>query len=179
MLGEFTAEVDALLVQPGVRASLPAPQVRREVCVAVWAAITAALEASAMSHDEHERLEPLLRDTLLPFWQTHCATNPDVAREMAAQAPAYLSGRDPRSQVATATHIVRRLLDTIGSEGEERRLLTRKLIPLFAHHMLGDTHHINHLKTRFGFQLPLIATLCLTATVADAVEPALRLLRLA
>jgi hypothetical protein len=67
----------------------------------------------------------------------------------------------------------------VGAEGEEKRQLSRKLIPLFAHRMLGDTYHIDDLRTRFGIQLPLIATLCLTAGVTQAVEPALRLLRLA
>jgi hypothetical protein len=177
MLGDFTGQVDALLAQPGVEASVPVPQIRREVCIAVWAAITSAFEASALSRDEKDRLGMLLRDHLVPAWQKHCATDPEIARSIPELASSYLAGRDPRSQVATATHIVRRLLDAIGAAGEQKRKYTRALIPLFAHRMLGDTYHINDLKTRFGLQL--IATLCITAGLTQAFEPALRMLRLA
>ena len=177
MLGDFTVQVDALLTQPAPESAIAIPEIRREVCVAVWAAITASFEASAMSREEKDRLAPLLHETLIPFWQKHCASDPDVARLLAERASHYLAGRDPRSQVATATHIVARLLDGVGAEGEERRQLTRKLIPLFAHRMLGDTYHINDLKTRFGFQLPMVFALLFTAGLAPAVEPTLQALR--
>jgi hypothetical protein len=177
MLGDFTGQVDALLAQPGVESSVTVPEIRREVCIAVWAAITAAFEASALSRDEKDRLAVLLRDHLVPAWQKHCASDPEVARAIPELASRYVEGRDPRSQVATATHIVRRLLDAIGAAGEQKRKFTRTLIPLFAHRMLGDTYHLNDLKTRFGLQL--IATLCLTAGLTQAFEPALRMLRLA
>lgn len=179
LLSEFTRQVDVLLTHPGARTGAPFESVRREVCVAVWAAITSAFEASALTREEKDRLAPLLQQNLIPFWQKHCATDADVARQLAARAAVYLEGRDPRSQVATATAIVRRLLDEIGADGEPRRLLARKLIPMFAHRMLGDTHHVNDLKMRFGIDLPLLATLCFTAGAPQALETVLRMLRLA
>jgi hypothetical protein len=179
MLSEFTEQVDVLLTQPGVMSEVPFEAVRREVCVAVWAAVSSAFEASALTREEKYRLAPLLQENLIPFWQKHCAADPGVTRMLAARSADYLQGRDPRSQVATATAIVKRLLDEIGVGGEPRRTLARKLIPMFAHRMLGDTYHINDLKMRFGIQLPLLATLCLTAGLTQAFEPALRMLRLA
>jgi len=44
--------------------------------------------------------------------------------------------------------------------------------------MLGDTTHIDDLKSRFGIQLPLIAALLLAAGLTDAVGAVLRVLRL-
>lgn len=179
MLGEFTAQVDVLLARTGAPSDVPPADVRREICVAVWAAITAAFEASELSREEKDRVVQLLAETLIPFWQQHCATDPEVARLLASRASKYLEGRDPRSQVATASAIVQRLLDRTGFAGEPRRVLARKLIPMFAHRMLGDTYHVNDLKMRFGIELPLLATLCLTAGLTEAFEPALRMLRLA
>jgi hypothetical protein len=175
LLGDFTEQVDVLLTQPGVECARSVPEIRREVCVAVWAAITAAFEASAMSREEKQKLAPLLQEKLIPFWEKHCASDPDVAQRMSERASVYLEQRNPRSQVATATHIVQRLLDEIGAT--RKRELARRLIPLFAHRMLGDTHHINDLRMRFGLQLPIIATLCITAAITQAVQPALRVLR--
>ena len=174
MLSEFTAQVDVLLTRSGAPIDVPPSDVRREICVAVWAAVTAAFEASALTREEKDRVVELLEETLIPFWQQHCATDTEVARLLAARASNYLEGRDPRSQVATASAIVQRLLDRIGSAGESRRVLARKLIPLFAHRMLGDTYHVNDLKMRFGIQLPLLATLCLTAGLTQAFAPARR-----
>lgn len=178
LLGDFTAQVDVLLTQPAPQTAVTVPEIRREVCVAVWAAITASLEASAMSPEEKGRVTPLLHEFLIPFWQQHCAADPGITGLLAARAANYLEGRDPRSQVATATHIVARLLEEIGADGEEKQQLSRKLIPMFAHRMLGDTYHINDLRTRFGFQLPMFAALCLGLGFADVVEPTMCMLRL-
>jgi len=178
LLGDFTAQVNALLTQPAPLTAVAVPEIRREICVAVWTAITASFEASAMSREEKDQVAPLLQEILIPFWQQHCAADPGITELLAARAADYLEGRDPRSQVATATHIVARLLEEIGADGEEKRRLTRKLIPMFAHRMLGDTYHINDLRTRFGFQLPMFAALCLGLGFADVIEPTMCMLRL-
>lgn len=179
MLSDFITQVDRLLTRPLVEGASPPADIRREVCVAVWASITAAFEASSLSREEKDRLAPLLHEKLVPLWDEHCASDPQMAGQIAARASNYLQGRDPRSQVATASAIVKRLLDEIGAAGEPRRELTRRLIPMFAHRMLGDTYHIDDLKTRFGIQLPVLATMCFTAGFTHALEPALRMLRLA
>jgi len=179
MLGDFTGQVDALLTQPAIaESSVPLAHIRREVCAAVWAAINSAFEASSLSSEEKDRLAPLLQERLIPMWEKHCAGDPDVAQFLAERAAFYVRGRSPSSQVATASTIVQRLLDEIGASGELRRQLARKLIPLFAHRMLGDTTHIDDLKSRFGIQLPLIAALLLAAGLTDAVGAVLRVLRL-
>jgi len=178
LLSGFTEQVDRLLTQPAPQSAVAIPEIRREVCIAAWAAMTASFEASAMSREEKDQLAPLLHETLIPFWQQHCVLDTEVVHRLAERAAHYLEGRHPRSQVATATRIVQRLLDAVGAEGEEKRQLMRKLIPLFAHRMLGDTYHINDLKTRFGIQLPAIIALFFTAGFAPAVEPALQALRL-
>jgi hypothetical protein len=179
LLADFTGQVDAFLARTAIDSPLPAPQIRREVCAAVWAALTAAFEASAMSQEEKNQLTSLLREKMQSFWQRHCASEPGVAQELPELASRYLAGRDPRSHVVTATQIVHHLLARIGADAEPAGRLARQLVPLFAHRMLGDTWHLNDLKSRVGIQLPLIATLCFTAGITQAVEPALRLLRLA
>ena len=177
LLTEFTDQVDALLTQPAfTESSVPIAHIRREVCAAVWAAIMASSDAQCFSQS---RLSPLLQERLIPLWEKHCASDPDAVRSLSERASFYVRGRDPASQVATASTIVQRLLDETGATGEAKRRLARKLIPLFAHRMLGDTTHINDLKTRFGIRLPLIAALLLTAGLANTVEPVLKMLRLA
>ena len=179
LLSDFTGQVDALLTQPALTETpLPVAHIRREVCAAVWAAIMAAFDASSLSAEEKSRLSPLLQEQLIPLWEKHCASDPDAARYLAERAPFYVRGRDPASQVATASTIVQRLLEETGADREAKRRLAGKLIPLFAHRMLGDTLHINDLKTRFGIQLPLIAALLLTPGLANAVAATLKMLRL-
>ncbi len=48
-LSDFTAQVDSLVTRlPESEISMPVAERRREVCVAIWAAITAAFDASAL-----------------------------------------------------------------------------------------------------------------------------------
>jgi hypothetical protein len=179
LLGDFTDEVGALLTQPALAESgVPVAHVRREVCAAVWAAILAAFDASVLSAEEKAALSPLLQEKLIPLWEKHCASDPDVIGYLSERAAFYMQGRDPASQVATASVIVRRLLDEAGAVGETKRQLALKLIPLFAHRMLGDRTYIDDLKTRVGIQLPSIAALLLTAGLAGVVDGTLKMLRL-
>jgi hypothetical protein len=179
LLSDFTGEVDALLTQPATTDSgVPVAHIRREVCAAVWAAILAAFDASSLSAEEKSALSPLLQEKLIPLWEKHCSPDPEVIRYLSKRAAFYVQGRDPASQVATASTIVRRLLDETGAVGERNRQLARKLIPMFAHRMLGDRTYIDDLKTRFGIQLPLIAALLLTAGLCDVVDATLKVVRL-
>lgn len=101
-----------------------------------------------------------------------------MAAWLAEHAPRYLEGRDPKSQVITAATIVKRLLAAIGVSAALEPGLTRTLIPLFAHRMIGDSEYLSDIKIRLGIQLPVIAALCAAADVAMNCEPALRVLRL-
>jgi len=178
-LNDFTSQVDSLLGRlTENEASMPAPQRGGEVCSAVWAAISASFEASSLSPEEREKLAPLVQEVLIPFWQKHCSNEPGMATILAERTTLYLHGKDSRSQVATATVIVSRLLDTIGVNESLKPQLLRRLIPLFAHRMLGDIHHINHAKTRYGIQLPILAAIVATAEVVAVYEPALKMLKL-
>jgi hypothetical protein len=100
-----------------------------------------------------------------------------MAALLATRATLYLNGRNEKSQVATASIIVGRLLDAIGAAEALKPELARMLTPIFAHRMLGGTHHIDDLKTRFGAHLPVIAAICAAAEAIAAYEPALRILR--
>ena len=179
LLSDFTGQVDALLTQPALTdAHVPIAHIRREVCAAVWAAMLAAFDASSLSPEEKAALSPLLQEKLIPLWEKHCTSDPDLIEYLSERATFYAHGRDPASQVATASTIVQRLLDETGSIGDAKRQLARKLIPLFAHRMLGDRTYIDDLKTRVGIQLPLIAALLLTAGLASVVDATLKMLRL-
>jgi hypothetical protein len=98
---------------------------------------------------------------------------------LADRARTYLAGGNRQSQIVTASSIVRRLLDEIGAADAPKSRLERQLVPLFAHRLLGDIHYIDDLKNRIGIQLSLLATLCAALGLAQACEPALRLMRLA
>jgi hypothetical protein len=177
-LDALTEKVDALLTRLSeAEATLPVVERRREICTAIWAAITASFEASTLSSEEREKIVPLVQEVLVPYWHQHCAAEPEMAELLATRATLYLNGRDERSQVATASLIVSRLLDAIGAAEDLKPRLANTLAPLFAHRMLGKIHHINDLKSRFGIQLPIVAVICATAEVVAAYEPALRVLR--
>ncbi len=178
-LEKFTAEVDALVTRlSDAEASMPVAQRRQEICTAIWAAMSAAFEASALSDEERSRLMPLLGEVLVPYWERHCAPDPQLTQLLLARSKTYLAGGNRQSQVVTASSIVSRLLDEIGAATGHRSRLERQLVPLFAHRMLGDIHYIDDLKTRIGIQLSIVATLCAALGLAEVCEPALRMLRL-
>jgi hypothetical protein len=178
-IGDFMEKVDALLAGLSeAEASLPMPGRRREICTAVWAAVQASFEAAWLSPEERTVLLPLLQKVLLPYWQKHCAQDPEMAAWLAEHAQRYLERRDPRSQVITAGTIVQRLLAAIGVVPSLEPELMRTLIPLFAHRMIGDSEYLSDIKSRLGIQLPALAALCAVAEVVMNCEPALRVLRL-
>ena len=76
-----------------------APPVRcREVCAAVAAAMTSALDASTLTPEERAQLDPLLNEVLLPFWNTHCADDPEAQAYIQARAAHYLAGATGRAR---------------------------------------------------------------------------------
>jgi hypothetical protein len=178
-LTAFVSEVTALLARlEGQDASAMAPARRREICAAVSAAMTASLDASTLTREEREKLDPLLSETLLPFWNKHCAGEPDAAAYIDKRAAYYLAKRDPVSQVRTAVSIVVALLDALEVVQEHRDALTRTLSPSFAHRMVADLYRINDVRARFGVELSLIATVCTLLQMSIGSETILRVLRL-
>ncbi|HTU65308.1 MAG TPA: hypothetical protein VMF52_05125 [Steroidobacteraceae bacterium] len=176
----FIDQVDALVTHLGSsEATMPVPQRRREVCAVVWAVMSAAFAASSLSAEENERLAPLLREVLVPYWEKYCSSEAGMEKMLTERAAYYLDDRDPESQVATASSLVRKLLDSIGADQRSKIELSRTLVPLFAHRMLGDTLHINDVKNRFGIQLSVLGALVAAIGLAQAAyDSALRLMRL-
>ena len=178
-LSNFTDQVDSIVAElTEAEASMPAKRRHQEVCTAIWAAITAAFDSSSLSETERANLNPLLEKVLIPYWQKHCASDSEMVAVLAERSKLYLQGRDPESQITTANVIVRHLFDEIGASESARARLSRTLVPLFAHRMLGDIHHINDVKTRLGIQLPMLAALCVTANLLALCDPLLKALRL-
>lgn len=177
-LNEFAEEVMALLARidrdpPPARLSLR----RREICAAVSAAMTAALDASTLTAEEREKLDPLLREVLLPFWNKHCAADESAASYIVERRGHYLATRIAGSQVKSAVNIVATLLDALELSEEQKTELTRTLAPSFAHRMVADLYHINDVRTRLGLQLSLLAMLGAMVEMSVSYESILRLLR--
>lgn len=178
-LNEFADDVVNLLGQlDESQVTADAAERCRESCAAVWAAMVAALDASALTKDEREHLTPLLLDVLLPYWKKHCANEPDIPALLATRATHYLQHRDPGSQVRTAANLVNSLMQRLGIAPVMQVHLGKSLTALFAHRILGDTHRINEVRARFGVELPLVAALSAIVQVTMNYEPVLRLLRL-
>jgi hypothetical protein len=179
-LNDFVSEVTALLdrldVQP---ASGRAPARRREICAAVAAAMTAALDASTLTPEERAHLDPLLNNVLLPFWNKHCADDAEAQAYIGTRAAHYLSARDSKSQVKTAVGIVTALIEALEVSQEHKDDMVRKLAPSFAHRMIGDLYRINEVRTKFGIELSLIVTICALLQMSMSHETILRVLRLA
>jgi hypothetical protein len=180
-LNEFADEVVTLLAALEATQAAASPADRcREGCAAVWAAMTAAVDASALSEEERRRIMPLMLNTLLPFWKKHCAADDDIGAMLRERSRYYLERRDAVSQIKTAANIVNRLLDTIGVAAPTRPVLARTLNARFAHRMLGDVHKINDVRARFGIELTVIAALgaLLQMMLSLSNESLLRILRL-
>lgn len=179
-LKDFTTQVDVLVGQlADTEASMSREDRKREVCAAVWAAITASFEASALSAEERERLAPLVQEVLIPHWQQHCAKEPNMAAYLAERSSNYyLKGSNRKTHISTASSIVRLLLDEIGVSDQRRLTLTKTLVPLFAHRMLGDSYFVSDIKNRLGIQLSVLAAVATTIGIAQACEPALKLFKI-
>ena len=179
-LNDFVSEVIALLAKlEGRDASGTAPARRREVCAAVAAAMTAALDASTLTADERAQLDPVLKNVLLPFWSQHCANDVDAQAYIATRTAHYLTKRDPASQVKTAVGIVTTLIDALEVSQEHKDALARTLAPSFAHRMVADLYRINDVRTKFGIELSLLVTICTLLQMSMNYDTVLRALRLA
>lgn len=150
----------------------------RESCAAVWSAMVAALDASALTRDEREHLTPMLLDVLLPFWKKRCADDPGIPGLLAERAAHYLRHRDAGSQIKTAASIVNGLMHRLGVAPMMQVSLGKSMTALFAHRMLGDTHRINEVRARFGIELPLVAALGAIVQATMSCETGLQVLNL-
>ena len=178
-LNEFADDVVNLLDQLDASEVAAGPVDRcREACAAVWSAMVAALDASALNDPEREQIKPLLLDVLLPFWRKHCADEADIPGLLAARSAHYLARRDPNSQIKTAANLVNGLMLRLGIAPATQVSLGKALTALFAHRMLGDVHRINEVRARFGIELPVVAVLAAIVQVTMNYDPVLRLLRL-
>ena len=179
-LNEFVSDVSALLGRVEDQAdSGRAPAHRREICSAVAAAMTAALDASTLTAEERAHLGPLLKEVLLPYWNKHCAGDTGAPEYIDGRAIHYLTARDSNSQVKTAIGIVTALVDALEVAQDQKDALVRKLAPPFAHRMIGDLYRINEVRTRSGIELSLLVTICALLQVSMSHETILRALRLA
>ena len=152
---------------------------RREVCAAVSAAMLAALEASMLSAEERDKVQPLIEQVLSPFWTKHCGSdNPALAAEITARAEHYLAGRDANSRVKSAVAMVNALLDSLQAPAHLRPVLLERLTPAFAHRMVGDVYRINDVRRRYGIELSMLATVCALLQVSLTYDPILRALRI-
>lgn len=152
---------------------------RREVCAAVSAAMVAAFEASTLAPEEREKLHPLIDQVLLPFWSQHCAQEgPDLAAFISTRSTHYLQGSVADSRVKSAVNMVGALLDAIEAPDNLRAPLQERLIPAFAHRMVGDAYRINEVRRKFGIELSLLATVCALLQISVSYDPILRALRI-
>jgi hypothetical protein len=178
-LNGFVDEVVALLARlEDEQASSVAPARRREVCAAVAAAMTSALDASTLTAEERGKLDPLLNDVLTPFWNSHCASDSGAVEYIVSRVPHYLAKRDAHSQVKTAVGIVGALIDALAVPTEHRDQLARTLSPSFAHRMVADLYRINDVRTKFGIELSVLAALFALLPLSTGYDAILRVLRL-
>ena len=158
-LNDFAEEVSTLLARWDDATVDRSALRRREVCAAVSAAMTAALDASTLSDEERQKLNPLLNNVLTPFWSKHCESDSQTALLIAERSAHYLTGRVTGSQVKTAVNIVDALLKALEIPEERRATLALTLTPSFAHRIVGDLYRINDLR-KHGLELSLLATIC-------------------
>jgi hypothetical protein len=152
---------------------------RREICAAVSAAMLAALEASTLSAEEREKLQPLLGEVLLPFWTKHCSQeHPELANYINSRATHYLDMRVDDSRVKTALNIVNALLDSLQTPEPLRAVLLERLTPAFAHRMVGDVYRINEVRRTHGIELSLLATVAALLQLGLSYDHILRVLRI-
>jgi hypothetical protein len=152
---------------------------RREICAAVSAAMVAALEASSLAAEEREKIQPLIAEVLLPFWTKHCAKDdPDLAVYIASRASHYLDGRVDNSRVKSAVNMVNTLLAAIEAPEQLQPALKERLVPAFAHRMVGDVYRINDVRRKYGIELSMLATVCALLQLSMNYDPILKALRI-
>lgn len=178
-LNQFVHEVMTTLERlDGEGAAPRGTSHRREVCAAVSAAMASSLDASSLTHEEREKLQPLLHDVLIPFWTKHCAADAEAAPYITKRAEHYLANRVAGSQVKTAVNIVAALAEALAIPAERRGTFSKLLAPAFAHRMVGDVYHLNDVRSRFGLQLSLLATLATMLQLSMSYDPILRVFRI-
>jgi len=178
-LNDFADEVLKLLAR--VESDAPAARVsrhRREVCAAVSAAMSFALDSSKLTPEERAQLDPLLREVLLPFWNKHCAADESAAEYIIDRSSFYLEERVAGSQVKTAVSIVTRLVGSLELPADRRAELVQALSPSFAHRMVADVYRLNDVRTRLGLQLSLLGAIGMLVQMSPAPESLLRMLRI-
>ena len=178
-LNQFADDVIATLARlDGAGATARSSAHRREICAAVSAAMAAALDASMLTHDERQKLQPLLHEVLIPFWTRHCSADCDAPSYITRRAEHYLAGRVEGSQVKTAVNIVASLLEALEVPAEKRPTFAKSLSPAFAHRMVGDVYHLNDMRSRLGLELSLIAALATMLHLTMTYDPILKALRI-
>jgi hypothetical protein len=118
---------------------------RREACAALWAAVVATFDASALSDQEKARIVPLVRQEMFAAWNKHCAGDPAVLYDITERSNHYLRNIDRASQLKTATNLLKDLLESIDSDAAHA-LPARRLAAMVAHRMLGDLQRLNEIK---------------------------------
>jgi hypothetical protein len=152
---------------------------RREICAAVSAAMLAALDASTLAREEREKVQPLLREVLQPFWSRHCGgDDSELATWMDSRAAHYLQGAVADSRVKSAVNLVKLLLDALDAPPDLRTVLTERLVPAFAHRMVGDVYRINEVRRKHGIELSLLATIGSLLQLSLSCGPILWALRM-
>jgi hypothetical protein len=179
-LNEFASAVIDVVASDGP-AFMAGAQHRREVCAAVSAAMSLALEATSISDEERACLQPLMQEVLLPFWMRHCSEDGGDraahARYVTERATHYLARRVPGSHVKSAVNMVTALLEALGVPEARRTHLTERLAPAFAHRMVGDVYRINEVRSRQGIELSMLATVSALLQITLTYDPVLRMLR--
>lgn len=178
-LNEFSDSIIGLIGQEWAEQDDTRASRRREICAAVSAAMLSAFDASNLAAEERDKLQPLVQEVLLPFWNKHCAQDdPDMASYISKRAAHYLAGEVPGSRVKSAVNFVGTLLNALGAPEHLRPQLRERLVPAFAHRMVGDVYRINDVRRRYGIELSLLATVCALLGMSMSYDPILRALRI-
>jgi hypothetical protein len=119
---------------------------RRESCALIWAAVEATLIASALTDEERDKVVPLVRDALMPYWRKYRVDTEDFITRVRERSAAYLRHQDRMSQLKTAAGFMNELLSNLDAE-TARLLPVKTLTALLAHRMLSDLRRLNEIKS--------------------------------
>lgn len=121
---------------------------RTEACAAVWAAISATLDATNFSDEERAVLVPLVMQYMVPFWLKHCGCESDVSQMLTDRASRYLRNRQQGNLMKTAASIVSDLMEAAGTSRESRPKTGRLLTTTLAHRMLSDLQRLDDIAAQ-------------------------------
>ena len=119
---------------------------RRESCALTWAAIEATFIASPLTEEERDKVVPLVREALLPYWRKYRVDTEDFITRVRERSAAYLRHQSPMSQLKTATGFMNELMANLDPDAV-RLLPQRTLIAMLAHRMLSDLRRLNEVKS--------------------------------